>query len=285
MRKLLVILFGSLLFPIAASAASHHYLHPLLDLLLQGSEPIISDKPGPTNTGFLTPRHQLTSYNGLVIENDGTVLEGCFVQGTIQVKADNVTIRDCLIETTGFYGIQTNFGATGLLIEDVEIRNMRSAGIFGNNFTVRRANIHDAGGDAIKPGNNVIIKDSWLHRLGYLEDSHSDGVQMVSGSNVIIRGNNIDMPHDLAGFTNSQCMIIQTNNGPIDNILIESNWLNGGGYCVQINDKGNGHGAPTNVRILNNRFGRDYQFGIWRFRDSTPTHSGNRWDDTGELID
>ena len=259
-------------------------LPPLIAASNSQSQPdpsVPNVKPGPMNTGVTPP---LTASESLTIKENNALVENLDIDGCIKVEANNVTIRNVRIDCSGLYGINIVSGYIGTLIEDVEILGMQSSGILGSEFTLRRANIHDSGGDAIKPTRNALIEDSWFHRLGYITDSHSDGVQMVSGENVTMRGNNFDMPYDLEGFTNSQCMIIQTNNGPIDNILIEGNWLNGGGYCVQINDKGNGYGGPTNVRIINNKFGRDCQFGILRFRDSSPTLSGNVWEQTGEPI-
>ena len=238
-------------------------------------------KPGPSNTGITQP---LTPSDSILVKVDGDIIENLDIDGCIKIQANNVTVRNVRIDCSSFYGINIASGNTGTLIEDVEIFGMTSSGVLGSNFVLRRANIHDSGADATKPGSNVVIENSWFHRLGTIPTSHSDGVQMVSGSNVTMRENNFDMPYDLPGYTNSQCMIIQTNNGPIDDILIEGNWLNGGGYCVQINDKGNGHGGPTNVRIVNNKFGRDCQFGILRFNNSTATLSGNIWQDSGEPI-
>ncbi len=216
-------------------------------------------KPGPNNTG---PKGTLTALNsGITADQNGQVIENLDIDGCITVRANNVIIRNVRVDCGGFYAIRIDSDYVGTLIEDVELINMKSAGVLGSDFILRRANIHDSGSDAVKPYRNAVIERSWFHRLGTIEGSHSDGVQMVLGGNVIIRENNIDMPHDLSGFTNSQCMIIQTNNGPIDNVQITNNWLNGGGYCIQINDKGNGHGAPTNVTIANNIFGPDCQFG------------------------
>ncbi|MBX2849586.1 MAG: right-handed parallel beta-helix repeat-containing protein [Acidiferrobacterales bacterium] len=244
-----------------------------------GASPII---PGPNNTGITLP---LTASDSITVSIDATLIENLDIKGCVNVRANNVVIRNVRINCSSFYGINISSGYTGTLIEDVEIFGMLSAGILGSDFIVRRANIHDSGSDAVKPYRNAVIESSWFHRLGTIVGSHSDGVQMVSGGNVTIRGNNIDMPYDLAGFTNSQCMIIQTNNGPIDDVLIEGNWLNGGGYCVQINDQAKGYGAPTNVRIIDNKFGRDCQFGILRFRDSAPLLSGNVWRESDESID
>ncbi len=241
------------------------------------------ERPGPDNTG---PSGDLTKVNdGFTVKENGALIENIDLDGCISVSANNVTIRNVRINCESFYAIRMNSGYSGLLVEDVEMLGMQSAAILGSDFIARRVNVHDSGGDAFKPGRNVVIEDSWIHRLGTIDNSHSDAVQMVSGGGVIFRRNFVDMP-DIEGFTNSQCLIIQTNNGPIDNVLIEDNWLNGGGYCIQINDKGNGHGSPQNIQILNNQFGPDCQFGtiLVRGDDADTVISGNIFELTGKEI-
>jgi hypothetical protein len=242
---------------------------------ISGSGPT---KPNASNTGT---SGSLTASSGFTITTDNAVIEDLDISGTVKVQANNVTIRNCRISTGGYYGIQCTFGYTGLLIEDCEIEGMQSAGIYGSNFTARRVHIHNSGADAIKPGSNFVIESCYLTDLGYITTSHADGVQMVSGGDGVIRWNNFDMPHDEPGYKNSQCIIIQTNNGLIDDVVIHENWINGGGYSVQIRDKGNGYGAPTNIEITDNQFGRDYQFGIM-ITDGSPTISGNVWEDNGQ---
>ena len=241
-------------------------------------------KPGPGNTG---PKGALTKQEGSIsVTTDNTVIENIDLKGCIQVKANNVVIRNVRIDCSGFYAIQIMSGFENLTVEDTEMFGMKSSGVLGSNFTLRRVNIHDSGGDAVKPSTNVLIEDSWFHKLGTNVGSHSDGLQMVSGGNVTLRGSNIDMPATLAGYTNSQCMIIQTNNGPIDNVLIEKNWLNGGGWCVQVNDKSRGHGSPTNVIIRDNLFGPDCSFGtiLVRGENTDTTISNNIFELTGEEL-
>lgn len=104
---------------------------------------------------------------------------------------------------------------------------------------------------------------------------------MRSGKHLVVRRTNFEMRHDEPGFTNSQVFMIQAADGTIDDVLIDGCWINGGGFSVQIKDKGKG--VPTNVRLTNNRFGRDYQFGILSLSGSI-VNTGNVWDDTGEPI-
>lgn len=239
------------------------------------------EKPGESNTGPTSAESALTKYSGsYTVSSSGTVIEGVILNGTLTISASNVTVRNFILRTDSYYGIQIKDGATGIVIEDGLIENMQSAAIMGSNFTARRLEIRNSGADAIKPEYNFLIEGNWLHHLGYNISAHADGVQIVSGGNGVIRGNFFDMPPELDGYRNSQCFMIQTNNSGVDNILIEQNWINGGGYSVQVRDKGNGYGAPTNVRILNNRFGTDYLYGIWRL-DGNPVTEGNVWDATG----
>ena len=218
--------------------------------------------PNETNTGPVTDVAEFTPYTGrTTIVEDGTVLENFTFEGILRINANNVTIRNCVMSGVGTYAIHIYDGTTGTVIEDCILENMQSAAILGSNFIASRLEIRNSGSDAIKAFHNFTIEDSWFHHLGFLEGAHADGVQMVQGSNGVIRGNHFDMAYDEEGYRNSQCIILGTNDGVIDNILIEGNWLNGGNYCLVVKDKGNGWGDPTNITIINNQFGPDYQFG------------------------
>ena len=65
---------------------------------------------------------------------------------------------------------------------------------------------------------------------------------------------------------------------------MEENWLNGGNFTVYFTDKGVGYGDPTNCRLVNNLFGRDYSFGVLQTTGYVYV-AGNRWEDTLELMD
>jgi hypothetical protein len=251
--------------------------------------PVPNDgRPGPSNTGHngnLTRTFGSTTIteSWLNSNNGGKrVIENVRFTSGVIVKVDNITIRNFAIEG-GRYGVDngvTSGGATsGLVLEDGEISGQSSSGLLVSNTIARRLNIHDQGADAIKPFSNVTIEASWLHRLGFNAGSHSDGVQMVSGGNVTITGNNIDMPRSLTAFTHSQNIMIAPNNGPINNVRIEGNWLNGGLITLQM------HSVGGVARIANNRFGRDYRFGLFSTSGNSNLEKfGNIWDDTGKPV-
>lgn len=245
-------------------------------------------KPGPATTGPTTPG-SLVAYAGPnTITTPNTTVEGVAITGTITIEADSVTLRNFVLDAdSGWYGVNVVSG-TGTLIEDGEIFTVRSSGLLGSNITARRLNIHESGGDGMKIASNSLIEGCWVHHIGTNPDAHADCQQMVAGSNSTFRGNFMDIPINSKGgpgepYKSNSTFIIQTNNGPIDNILIEDNWLNGGNYTIYIRDKGTGYGPPTNVRVLNNRFGRDYQYGVLSV-DGAPIVAGNVWDDSGELM-
>jgi len=81
-------------------------------------------KPGPSNTGPITPESQLTPYTGsYTITQDGTVLEGYKFTWGLTIKANNVIIRDFVIDggdaygSATFYGIKAIDGGENILIE------------------------------------------------------------------------------------------------------------------------------------------------------------------------
>ena len=253
-------------------------------------------KPDSSSTGYTSALSDLIPSGTVDAKTDGQVIEGLYIQGTVKVNADNVIIRNCLIDggtvpaekntpNGANYAIQAHLGGKNLLIEDCEIRAARSATVIGSDFVARRCHVWGAGNDGFKAFRNVVVEDCFIEKLGIIEEAHADGLQMTQGSNVIICGCNFDMPYDLEDYKNSQVLIIQTNDGPIDNIKIENNWINGGTVSIHIREKsGQGHGHPTNVTITGNIFGRDFDSGTHQVDGDGTTILCNHWEDTGEPI-
>ncbi len=240
------------------------------------------DKPGPNNTG---PYDEsiLVPMAGFTITQNGYVLENADISGGMVIRAKNVTLRNFRIDSHGYYGIQcTEAINEGIVIEDGEILHNTSCGVYGIGFTARRLDVHECGGDAFKAHGNAVIEDCWIHNLGMEPGAHADGDQSLVGMNITIRHNNMDMPVGLSGYESNSALSMSAFYGPAGNILIEENWFNGGTYTIYLTD--DSHGPMTNVRVLNNRFGRDYHYGVL-YNDTSAVISGNVWDDTGELMD
>ncbi|MFT4647431.1 MAG: hypothetical protein ACI9X4_000643 [Glaciecola sp.] len=256
------------------------------------SAPGTGDRPGPQNTGPTDPSI-LQSVGGMTITQDGTVVENVSVNGTINIEANNVTIRNFKVNGGGApYAIRATGGHHGIVIEDGELVNVASAHIYGGGFEARRLNLHESGGDGFKCLSDVLVEACWVHHLGTSPGAHSDCNQSRWGSNFTFRGNFMDLPIDIGQpYKQNAAFIMQTGDGPMDNILIEDNWLDGGNFTVYIVNKvpppGSSrpnYGDPTNARLLNNRFGRNFRYGVLSTTGNVLI-SGNRWDDTDELMD
>lgn len=213
-------------------------------------------------------------------KQDGQVIEYVDMTSTLNVKHKDVIVRCSRINNTAWYGIHIHSGGS-VTIEDVEISGMKSAGIYGSNFKAHRVYVHNTGADAFKPSSNFEILDSYATNLGYISDSHSDGVQMVGGQNGLIKGNNFQMPKGVDGYTHSQVFMIAPKNGPVENIVIRDNLVNGGGYTFNIRSE---NGMNPQVVVKNNLIGRDYRFGPKVLDGDQVVWENNMWSDTGEVI-
>jgi hypothetical protein len=235
------------------------------------------EKPGPTNTGV--PKGTVLTKSGSVtVNNDGQIVENLDIAGTITVLANDVIIRKVHIKTGDYYPIRYfDKGNTGLLIEDSEIEgtsgNVTSSVAFAH-YTARRLNVH-GGADGLKADSDVLIENCWIHDLSNGSGEHNDGVQSTGGRGVTIRGNNI------SGGSNS-CVQTGDENAATQDLTVECNWLDGGGYTLNI--RGVGATRPSGTKILNNRFGRDAGYGPWTIDDPSPVVMGNVYDDTGAPI-
>jgi len=243
-------------------------------------------RPGAHNTG---PSHPdlLQPSGSITVTEDGAIIENVIVRGMIDVLADNVTIRNFIIAGAGTttYGIRAMAGKTGIVIEDGEVRRCKSAGLFGRGFTARRLNIHEMLRDGMKLEGDNLIEACWIHHLGTAEEAHADGNQTTTGHNIVLRGNYFEMPTGVAGYKTNATAFQRTDMGPISNFIIDSNWLDGGNYTVYFRGDAGGH-SVTDCQLINNRFGRNYRYGVLSIVGSVHnlTITGNVWDDTGELM-
>lgn len=229
---------------------------------------------------------------GMTIKEDGAVIENLRILGTVRVMANNVTIRNCLIDAGNrangeeikiWYGIQNteDGGFDGLLVEDCEIVGVNSAPVYASKGTFRRLDIHESNKDGIKASGPVLVEECWVHHVGMREGTHADCVQMQDGgSGATFRRNYMDMPfYDSvyfhgAPYKSNAPFIIQTQwaTEDITDVTIEENWLRGGSYTIYFGRKTKTTDAVVrNCVVRNNKFswlgGRDHAK-----RMEVPTH-------------
>ena len=245
----------------------------------------LGDWPNENNTGFKAAGlslNDLSSSGSLIIQENGKVISNQDISGCISVKANNVMIKNSRVICDQYHAIRLYDGYSGLIVENTEIMGTNEkckAAVVFNNYTAKRLNVHGCA-DGLKAGSNTTIEFSYIHDLSSYAGQHNDGTQASSGNHIVIRNNNIQ---NLKAQTS--CLMIKPDSGPINDVLIDSNLLNGGGYTVYTTRTTN---TTTNVRVTNNAFGRDYTWGIFRNTNDYGTvdtvFNGNYWADTKEPI-
>jgi hypothetical protein len=217
---------------------------------------------GASNTGVPAGTTLTKRYGDVKITRPGTVIDGLDVHGVIWVEAADVTIRNTIVRGRP---IQANTGlinaggaaVKNLLIEDVElaprVRSVHWSGIYGGNFTMRRADIHDVVDAVHLYRNDVKVYDSWLHDLSHFDydpwhkgPSKEDDVEIVRGERIDIRGNT------MSGANNAVLMVTQ-GMGRVRDLTFSDNVISGGACSVNITQRG---GAPIQgIAVTGNTFG------------------------------
>jgi len=108
-----------------------------------------------------------------------------------------------------------------------------------------------------------LIEWNWCHHLGKNPAAHADCVQIRAGSNIIIRNNFFDIPISQTGgsggYKSNACIIIAGELGPVSNVLIYKNRMEGGNYTVYASSKTY---PATQIKLHDNYFGPDYRYGV-----------------------
>lgn len=231
----------------------------------------------------LTPRS-----GTLTISTNGAVIDKIDqTGGSIVVNADNVTIKRGRL-TSGSSPMIRNNG-NNLLVQDFELAGLNSVGSAGvgySNFHLDRVHIHGTE-DGVKASQNTevgycLIRD--LYRLS--GTTHNDCIQISNGNAIHVHHNNLQNP-----YTSVSCLFIKADTGAISDVLAELNYMSGGGFTVYGGTSSTAFSPATNVRILNNLFGRDLwpNGGANGLKTNMPSDSlskwlGNKWADTLEDI-
>jgi hypothetical protein len=254
-----------------------------LMVLLSGSDGMLAQSgsrcpaypafPDAACTGTL-PGVARTSSGSITTSSAGQVIQNLDINGRITVNHNNVTIRN--VKITNPRGVAISniaSGATGLLIEDVELdgtgNTSGASAVDFDNYILRRANIHHYGEG---PGcrNNAVIEDSYMHTFTDFtsQGAHQDGIQCEFGRNNTIRHNTILM--NVRG--GNAAVVIGNQPGNADNV-VENNLLAGGGYTLYF---GGTTGISRNNKFSTQFYSTSGGYGP-KWYTGTPTYCGNRW--------
>lgn len=249
-------------------------------------------KPGASTTG-VPDGTALTRHDGdLVITTPGARYDALDVRGFVVVRAPDVTITRSLVRggrQTGNRGLVTvdDSRARGFTIEDSTLRPDHPSvwydGIKGSGFTARRVDVSGTVDNIKVYGDDVLVEGSWLHDSSWFASdpnqgggpTHNDGVQVLGGSRITIRGNTVD------GATNGGLQVTQ-DHSPVRGMSVTGNWVDDGTCSVKIHHKG--QGAGPEVAVQDNRFGTRQTLRGCAVLATLRTDleaSGNVWDETG----
>ena len=229
---------------------------------------------------------RLSPSESVTVTEDGAVLDGLHVRGRIVVEADDVVIRNTLVESdTSLAPLHVARDTTGTLIEDVEVDNQGGTGIgifLQGSATVSRVDVHSAEDGIRINADDVLVEDSYIHDLSRLPDGHHDCIQIRSGDAVTIRGNSLQAYVAAEDDPMNAAVQIGSLSGEdqISELQVVANLMNGGNYTVN----GGGRDEVESARYAENRFGRDFRFGVVGNLQNSVWEDSNVWHDTGEPV-
>jgi hypothetical protein len=258
------------------------------------TKPSACGYPDATNSG-VPAGTRLTSRSGdITARTAGQTISNLDLNGTINVTANNVTIKDSRITAgdgtlNGVAAITIQAGVNGTVVEDTTMRgsNCQGGSLFAgvkNNSNDELTMERDYGQclDDILHGSGT-IKDSYAIDNANIPNDHYEPIAYDGGGgSITIDHNTLLNPHDQTAAVFVTCYF-----GPVTTETIDNNLMAGGGYVIY-GPEGNGacSSATGHQEVKNNRFSRTYfqkggNYGIdVYFQHNNTTWSGNVWDDT-----
>jgi hypothetical protein len=249
---------------------------------------VLLEWPDATNTGV--PSSMALSPSGsLMITTDGEVVEGLDIQGSIIVKANDVTVRNSRItsdETAIRFEEGSNLRVERVTFVGTNAKTLDGAIQAWGTITVRRIQITGFGEGVDIYGTGGLIQDSYFHDMANADGKLMDGIEAWEAKQLVIRHNWIEMP-------GGNSVIKLPLDVPVpggDDVLIENNLIAGGGWAVYGGyDPPNSNPSYTNVRFIANHFSTMFEpkcgfYGAGAFIESALSRD-NVWHETGEPLE
>lgn len=239
--------------------------------------PSLCGFPDATNTGTPVGTVLTKKTGAMTVTVAGTVIDALDLTGTLNINANNVTVKNSHITSGPFFGIHLAPGVTGALITDTTVTGVGdcNVGINGGTYIAQRDNVSGCE-DSFQISNGSQILDSYIHDLVFTATSHNDGIQAFSAKNMVLRHNTILIDCKCSPVRGNAAIFLQPTSSAITGVDVSDNLLDGAGYTVKVE-------TSTGVVIARNVIGRHFRWG-WLSQSAAaikPTLIGNVFDDTG----
>lgn len=249
------------------------------------------------NTG---PRYQCTTttQGPLVTSRNGQVIEGVCINGSLEIRHNNVTVRDVVVMGTGTYaldiGQDTATCPANLRVEYTEV-NMTNAGNTDWGIYQRCAGGHILdhvkvmyAGRGMMTYGNLTVNQSYVYSNRTNPGAHRTAFTTHGGSNFTITGNTFICVN--TGCSSS--LNLYSDYAPATDVLIQRNVLAGGSICLRGGQTHAYADQTHDIRVLDNRFSTIYApecgtlQAFAQFDEAAPGNirSGNVWHETGQPI-
>ena len=242
-----------------------------------------------------------------MITTDGAVVQNLDVRGGIEVRADDVTIRNVSFHidpswsaaSTPNFVVQTA-GHSGLTVIDSRFDGSDATGrpvvydaiadYSAKALTMRRNDVTGVC-NGIESGNDSLVEGNFVHELWQYPDSgcHADGIQFDGGSDIVVQDNYVRMGVPPAGtWSQTSAIGIWADLGPLRNVTVRSNVIDvGAGYLFYAGAT-NGTGfSVTDCSFVGNVVLRDrwHAYGVWYPGEVRCSRSGTVTDDGRPVSD
>ncbi|MEK7571788.1 MAG: hypothetical protein AAB553_05950 [Patescibacteria group bacterium] len=229
----------------------------------------------------------LASMAATTVRADNTIIEGQDITGDVVVYANNFTIKNSRI-TDGSLILRNN--------SDIVIENSRIGGISvsgAKNVTIRHSDIggnvngrgiYIAIGSNDQRPQNILVEDSWVHGQNIASiDGQKGGsyysVHVRGVENLTLKNNYFDATPFIQlpeGGGTVAAIALQNANGGNDNVTIEGNCVDGGGFMFYL--------EANNLTVTNNKIGRPHYTLLYpKFTEFS--QSGNTWMKSGNPVE
>ncbi|WP_336209653.1 hypothetical protein [Nonomuraea sp. LPB2021202275-12-8] len=198
------------------------------------------DHPTPACTGAprqreLTPLQLNTENVAYRVQTPGTVLDGVHIAGPLLIHADDVTVRNSVID-----GHVTNADGERsfrFAIEDTTVGTTKACGplpaIGHDKYTATRVLVQGHSDGFRVSGDDVRIRDSFV-KLCSDSGDHSDGIQAYNGGKGLLFHHNTVDQRDAKDITAPIFLVDEKSS----DVVVTGNLVMGGTFSIQVRNAG-----------------------------------------------